>query len=282
MDSYKSGPGQRESYTNLTLYTLEMPVEKYLECDKHHWEVAEEDSKRHPETSMGAWGWDVETFIPEEYMKYLKIVGRVTKESSEFYNESDRLRNMKNPVQTDLQKIIGDAFIDLVIKNGKNILPAYLSKLKNEYLGRVSIDEGSGERTKILEEMNETIDLLKKVKPIKLYQYVKSTIGYPEPQFKSDKYCTRKSLDEAMKNISLILAANSVGYYEPVIYLYEVQVKYGVKIEDEYIPPGLSAEQRSVYRRRDRETDEKYGLKYPNSYLSVKKIGTYTREDFQT
>lgn len=281
MDSYKSGPGQRENYTNLTLYTLEMPVDKYLECEKYHDAVAEEDSKRNPETSLGAWGWDVETFIPEEYMKYLKIVGRVTKDPAEFGNENGRLKNLKKPVQTDMQKIIGDAFIDLVLKNGKNILPAYLSKLRSGYLAKVSA-ENSGEVSKILEEMGETIERLEKIKPTKLYQYVLSTVGYPEPPFRSDVYRTRKSLDAAMKDISLILAANRVGTAEPVLYLYEVQVKYGVKLDPGYIPPGLSMEQRSLYWKRDREDDEKYGLKYPNAYTSVKKIGTYTREGFQT
>lgn len=63
------------SYKTVTLYTLTLPMEDYQAAVERHW-------KRHDDlgdkATYGGWYWDEETFIPEDLMKNLKIVGKKT------------------------------------------------------------------------------------------------------------------------------------------------------------------------------------------------------------
>lgn len=89
--TYRTPQGEFQS---LTLYTLSLPMEDYLEAEKRHlarWESCDT-------ASPGCWGWDVEVFIPQDLMKNLKIVGRKTKLARSFFTRNtDSLKGRREP-----------------------------------------------------------------------------------------------------------------------------------------------------------------------------------------
>ena len=71
-------------FNNLTLYKLELPKWVFDKAEAEHKAKAEQGMKENPDTALGAWGWDAETFIPEEMLQHIKLAGKQTKDVGEF------------------------------------------------------------------------------------------------------------------------------------------------------------------------------------------------------
>lgn len=78
------GGGRDQTYENLTLYKLGMPKWVFDEAEERHDARANQEIKKNPDTALGAWGWDIETFIPEDLLKHVRIESRETKKTKEF------------------------------------------------------------------------------------------------------------------------------------------------------------------------------------------------------
>jgi len=75
----KKGP---KGYANLTLYTLTVPWDVYQAADNVIPQAIEKIEAG--EVSFGAFGWDAELFIPEQFMDQIKVVSRSTMHSQEY------------------------------------------------------------------------------------------------------------------------------------------------------------------------------------------------------
>jgi len=79
------GGGGKETYENMALYKLGMPKWVFDEAEARHDARAQQSSAEHPDTALGAWGWDIETFIPEDLLKYVRVAGKQTGKTNEFF-----------------------------------------------------------------------------------------------------------------------------------------------------------------------------------------------------
>ena len=79
------GGGGRETYENMTLYKLGMPKWVFDEAEAKHDARANQASAENPDTALGAWGWDIETFIPEDLLKHVRVAGKQTGKTKEFF-----------------------------------------------------------------------------------------------------------------------------------------------------------------------------------------------------
>jgi hypothetical protein len=66
-----------DKFEEVTLYTLRMPRSAFEEAEKLHFGTMSTTSGGGVE-AIGAWGWDVETFIPEELVPELTITSKKT------------------------------------------------------------------------------------------------------------------------------------------------------------------------------------------------------------
>lgn len=85
-------PGRRDlpyhkrpqgSFKTITLYTLSLPMEDYQQAVERHWKRFDELQAAGVKNLHGAFFWDEETFIPEDLMKNLKIIGKRTDHKKE-------------------------------------------------------------------------------------------------------------------------------------------------------------------------------------------------------
>lgn len=84
------GGGGEETYENMTLYKLGMPKWVFDDARREHAARATQAIAENPDTALGAWGWDIETFIPEDLLIYVRVAGKQTRKTKEF---------LGNPVQ---------------------------------------------------------------------------------------------------------------------------------------------------------------------------------------
>lgn len=66
------------SYQSLTVYKLSIPQDVFQECQRRMDRLVEQAFAAQGVGAIGAWGWGVETFILEEYLDQIRIVGRKT------------------------------------------------------------------------------------------------------------------------------------------------------------------------------------------------------------
>lgn len=79
-----SGQEEGQRFNKLTLYKLSMPKWVFDQADKAHHDRANQAMEQSGINGLGAWGWDIETFIPADLLKYVHIVGRKTGNPREF------------------------------------------------------------------------------------------------------------------------------------------------------------------------------------------------------
>lgn len=84
---------QNGVYQSLTIYQLSVPKHIFDICKQRHHELAQEAFASQGAGAIGAYGWGVETFLYEEYLSHVKIVGRQTYSKEEAYalEENHRL-----------------------------------------------------------------------------------------------------------------------------------------------------------------------------------------------
>ena len=66
------------AYRNITLYTLLIPQEIFEICQQRIEDLTEIAFTYGGTAALGAWGWGIETFILDEYLDQIQIVGRRT------------------------------------------------------------------------------------------------------------------------------------------------------------------------------------------------------------
>lgn len=102
------GAKHDQTYENLTLYKLALPKWVLDQANKEHHATAQKSIEANPETAIGAWGWDIETFIPEELLQNLSIAGSKTGKAEEFFYDKDEKekhrkgQRIKHEVQTSI------------------------------------------------------------------------------------------------------------------------------------------------------------------------------------
>ena len=84
--SSKSFFYNKDYYQNLTVYKLEVPKTIVEICkEQNNQKYQEARAKVKNDTSLlGAWGWDLELFVPSEYLNSIKIIGKKTYKYYEF------------------------------------------------------------------------------------------------------------------------------------------------------------------------------------------------------
>lgn len=75
---------EEQLFNNLTLYKLELPKWAFDKAEAEHKAKAEQGMKDNPDSALGAWGWDAETFIPEEMLDHIKLAGKQTNDVGKF------------------------------------------------------------------------------------------------------------------------------------------------------------------------------------------------------
>ncbi len=80
----KYKPRLGRPYANLTLYQIAVPGNLWLMAQEEYIARAQSAFDRMGVGAYGAWGWDEEVFIPEEYLPFVTIVGRETAPSRHF------------------------------------------------------------------------------------------------------------------------------------------------------------------------------------------------------
>ncbi len=117
--------GKRESqrYKNLTLYKLELPKWVFDKAEAEHKAKAEQSMKANPDSAFGAWAWDIETFIPEELLKHVKLAGKQTGDLGEFLRKrGEGVKHRKGQkIEREVQYSVGpeNKLVKNVIEYGK-------------------------------------------------------------------------------------------------------------------------------------------------------------------
>ena len=75
---------EEQLFNNLTLYKLKLPKWVFDKAEAEHKSKAEQGMKDNPDSALGAWGWDAETFIPEEMLDHIKLAGKQTNDVGKF------------------------------------------------------------------------------------------------------------------------------------------------------------------------------------------------------
>lgn len=78
------------AYKSLTIYKLSLPKYVFDAAKKEHNRLAEIAINAGGVGNIGAWGWGNETFIPEEYLDKIKIIGRRTLTSHDIHKLSKK------------------------------------------------------------------------------------------------------------------------------------------------------------------------------------------------
>lgn len=172
------GASNSQSYENLTLYKLELPKWVLDQANEEHHNIAQTAIEANPETAIGAWGWDIETFIPQELLKHLSIVGRKTRKAEEFfYDKYEKEKHIKGQkLKREVQTSIGP----------KGTLKKDIIAYGNEPTSLESILKATDDSLKLLnkKELENVVDQLKHfLSP----DWVKEKIKEYERQRKIDK-----------------------------------------------------------------------------------------------
>lgn len=80
-------------YQNITIYELLIPMDVFKICTQRTDALAEEAFSTLGAGAIGAWGWGVETFILEEYLPQIKIIGRKTYTKEQAWQLEERYRD---------------------------------------------------------------------------------------------------------------------------------------------------------------------------------------------
>lgn len=94
------GATEDQQYKNLTLYKLALPKWVLDQAEKEHSARAQESMKQNPDSAMGAWGWDAETFIPKELLQHVHIAGKKTGKVEEFFKGKTDDQNYRSGQKT--------------------------------------------------------------------------------------------------------------------------------------------------------------------------------------
>ena len=94
------GATEDQQYKNLTLYKLALPKWVLDQAEKEHSARAQESMKQNPDSAMGAWGWDAETFIPKELLQHVHIAGKKTGKVEEFFKGNRPDQNYRSGQKT--------------------------------------------------------------------------------------------------------------------------------------------------------------------------------------
>jgi hypothetical protein len=119
----EAGKRENQRYKNLTLYKLELPKWVLDKAEAEHEAKAEESSKANPNSALGAWGWDLETFIPEELFKHVKLARKQTGDLGEFLTKrGEAYKHRKGQkIEREVQYSVGpeNKLVKNVIEYGK-------------------------------------------------------------------------------------------------------------------------------------------------------------------
>jgi hypothetical protein len=94
------GATEGQKYKNVTLYKLALPKWVLDQAKKEHEARAEESIEQHPDSALGAWGWDIETFIPKELLQHVHIAGKKTGKVEEFFKRITDNQNYRGGQKT--------------------------------------------------------------------------------------------------------------------------------------------------------------------------------------
>ena len=123
-------------YDNLTLYTLAVPNGLYKKIERVIPRAMDHYEEMGRELSLGAWGWDTEDFIPEEYLDQIKIIGRENLTTGEFFKRDkargllDPTKPLKGPVRRSRENL--SSFLADVLLGSPSVSPLVVRYLKEK------------------------------------------------------------------------------------------------------------------------------------------------------